>query len=186
MTRIQRITAFASRIKSKARLPFQILFSLIFVFYIAAATFDATPKRGDLSKKIHTFTHHCLLSLRVIQSWKMFISSPTIHKLDIALILTDHNDIMKELDPILPGFSPMGAHFKEELFFLRTYKAKKYYLNKYLERACIQAKEKFNTDFKTARIKYTRYETKTMTSLLKSKDFTDTLVSESEEVKCPA
>jgi hypothetical protein len=180
------IAKLASRIRSKARLPFQILLSFLLLFYMAAATFDATPKRGELSKKIHIFTHHCLLSLRIIQNWKMFISSPIIHKLDITLILTDHHNTEKELDPILPGFSPIGTHFKEELFFLRTYKNKQYYLTKYLKRACIHAKEEFNIDFASAKIKYKKHEIKKVSLFQKGQSFTETLISESKEVKCPA
>jgi hypothetical protein len=69
----------------------------------------------------------------------MFITAPLVHSYNIRISLVDSIGMETNLPPLLPGFKETGKHFKEELFFIRASQKRKWYLEKYLKKACAEA-----------------------------------------------
>lgn len=137
---------------SAARVPFQFFLALLFTFHIFSICFNTPPRRGYYSAKIHAFTNDYLTKIGTIQSWRMFISAPLVHKYDTKTVFTDDQGKELILPSILPGFRETGTHFKEELFFIRTTYKSKWYLAKYLEKACASASQKYGRKFVKAKL----------------------------------
>jgi hypothetical protein len=148
MSKIKSAKKFLASVGKMARVPFQFMLSLVFIFHIFAMLFTTTPIRGPVTSRIQSFTSGYLSAAGTIQSWRMFISAPLIHSNKISVILTDYRGNTTELPPVIPGFRDTGKHFKEELFFARATNKRKWHLNQYLKKVCTLASIKEKKEFK--------------------------------------
>jgi hypothetical protein len=181
---MQKLKNFLIFIIKKARIPFHFLLGLLFALHILAMLYETPPKRGNTTKIIHAYTSRYLQAVGTIQSWKMFISAPLVHRYQIKTVLTDRNGNELSLSPILPGFTETGRHFKDELFFVRTSKNKTWYLKQYLKRACIKAREAYGRDFVKARLVMDKEIITRPGDKNKIKEFTTTRTFEYQKTAC--
>ncbi len=136
----------------RARVPFQIIFCILFTFHISASIFENIPKRGPVSQKVSAFTSKYLNMAGAVQGWRMFISAPLVHSYKIKVVLKDKEGHRLTLPPMLPGFKESGTHFKEELFFIRSSYKQKWYLDQYLKKVCTAASHAYNKEFDSVKL----------------------------------